>query len=565
MARQGEIPKSGGSFPWATISLEDLSERSDQDIQLEFGEWDQKTRDMVGTDDLKGIVTVISNRALCSHVLLKRCLKKLELAEQEVSALKVAVQKCEENNDVLRQQLKETDLEKDDFRCRNWELVEKCDDLSKCLDRFRGENERLLDQVSESEYRQAELEEKERELRDLAQDLKSVETELAMIKKERRLIQGNESNASLHRDNELRRSTSRVSAFPPSPVREIGAARGEMSRGISTTDLMSLLRESEERILGRVSNMIIRQDASRVSVSQAEMNRPRHDVQHRQDEDWLKFCRNITRFNPESSKEAIDEFIAGIKNRVNTRNPPFSNEAKVGILRISLEGSAQVALAKYPHEVQENFEMLRDRLLRDFGRFPCEDAALAALRGKEGKQMINERPGEFVRRLERLCSQAYGRTFRGREDIQLRVAFSEGLLPHIRDKVEALALTDLDEMVAKAEVFFHKVKAGKTVGIRENIQVFSVTEGGNDRLELEFQEGEDAQVPVTKTQSVNGKTRVFKGNCYGCKKPGHRLRDCRAAKQQQGPQQDQAFSSFLQSMKAFFEQQISKEPQVGNA
>ena len=61
--------------------------------------------------------------------------------------------------------------------------------------------------------------------------------------------------------------------------------------------------------------------------------------------------------------------------------------------------------------------------------------------------MVNERPGEFVRRLERLCSQAYGRTFRGREDIQLRVAFSEGLLPHIRDKVEPLALTDLDEIL----------------------------------------------------------------------------------------------------------------------
>ena len=102
--------------------------------------------------------------------------------------------------------------------------------------------------------------------------------------------------------------------------------------------------------------------------------------------------------------------------------------------------------------------------------------------------------------------------------------------------------------------------------MRENVQVNNVQEEArSDQLKLEFSERQNSQEQGFSVRPRDGQPKVFRGNCYGCQMPGHRLRDCRVAKPQQIPQLDQVFSSFLQSMKAFFDQQISKEPQAGQA
>ena len=224
----------------------------------------------------------------------------------------------------------------------------------------------------------------------------------------------------------------------------------------------------------------------------------------------------------------MDEYFTCLRSKLKTVQPPYSNHEKVSIVRMTVEGSAQLAIESYPVEVKHDFDLLCERLTRDFGRFSCEDAAVAALKGREGKQRQNERPAEYARRLQELCLKAYGKTFRGREDIQLRIAFTEGLIPQVKDKVEVLALSSLDEVVSKAEIFFHKMKPAK---VKEPVQVFRVeaeTEHGPD-LSLEGGatqgEGQSQGRPLVKPRSSAPKPRGT--GCFKCGRQGHLTRECK--------------------------------------
>ena len=239
-------------------------------------------------------------------------------------------------------------------------------------------------------------------------------------------------------------------------------------------------------------------------------------------------------FRPDNDKErGIDEYLTSLRSKLKTVHPPYSNQEKVAIVRMTVEGTAQVALESYPVEVQHDFDLLSERLTKDFGRFSCEDAAVAALKGKEGKQGPNERPAEYARRLQELCSKAYGKDFKGREDIHLRIAFTEGLIPQVKDKVEALALSNLDEVVSKAEVFFHKLKPAK---VKEPVQIYRVeteTEHGPDlRLEAGSIAAQgEPQAQVKSVEKPKGPSKIPKSRgtgCFRCGRQGHLARECRA-------------------------------------
>ena len=136
------------------------------------------------------------------------------------------------------------------------------------------------------------------------------------------------------------------------------------------------------------------------------------------------------------------------------------------------------------------------------------------------------------------------------------------MLPYVREKVESLALTSLDDIIAKAEIFFHK---SKNVKISDHVQVFSVQDSTPSQLQLEHgPSGVAEQGAAENSQgSKQGESRQrnsFKGLCYKCQKPGHRARECwsKAPKGQQDNMQ-----SFMESMKAFFDQ-MKQSPQVAD-
>ena len=238
--------------------------------------------------------------------------------------------------------------------------------------------------------------------------------------------------------------------------------------------------------------------------------------------DWAKFCKNVTPFNPEVRPAlGIEEFLAALKSKLSVRMPPFENAEKIAILKMVIEGSTSLQILNYEAEVMQDFDRVCEKLEKDFGRFSCEEAAIEALRGKEGKQRVNEGPIEFLRRLQRLFSRAFGKNFHGRDDVQLRLAFVDGLLPHIRQQVEALAINDLDSLIAKAEIFHHKKFRPK------EIQVYQVQ--NQDTLELE-----DSS---TKQKEREGKSspqpKRKKGECWNCGKLGHLARECWAKKPSQ--------------------------------
>ena len=400
------------------------------------------------------------------------------------------------------------------------------------------------------------LEEKESESRKFRVKICNLESELSLLQTNR-----DRSRESVVLGN----SPTRVSNFAfPQRSGTVADTTGVSNSEVSRCEWLEMFRESERSILDKVSAMIDQRTSNKEMASgtsnlaercrhsgESRGDSYRRQVQPEQSQDWLKFCKNITPFNPDMSKTAIDEFLAGLKSRIKTRFPPFSNEEKVSILRLSLEGSAQVSLERYPDDVQADFEQLCRQLIRDFGRFPCEDAALAALRGKEGKQLPTERPGEFVRRVERLCSQAYGQAYQGRGDVQLRIAFTEGLLPDIKEKIDALALTNLEEIIAKAEVFYHKGRLDRGVR-KEPLQMFQVVkESQPANLELEFA----AQANGAEAQDQSGEKaqqKRFKGKCFNCSKFGHRASECKQAKVKSPVNQD--FQAFLECMKSLVQQ-----------
>lgn len=225
--------------------------------------------------------------------------------------------------------------------------------------------------------------------------------------------------------------------------------------------------------------------------------------------DWSKICKNLTPFNPELRPNAgIEEFIATLKSKLSVRQPPYSDDGKLAILKMVVEGSASMQIQSYSQELQSDFDKLCGQLEKDFGRFSCQEAAIEALRGREGKQKPNETPSEFLRRLQRLSSKAFG--FRGRDDVQLRLAFVDGLHPHIRQQLEALAISNLDDLVAKSEIFYHKRAHPK------GIQVCEVKDGSNLSLEGGSK----------KTWSNPRIRRPRRIDCFRCGEPGHYARDC---------------------------------------
>ena len=106
--------------------------------------------------------------------------------------------------------------------------------------------------------------------------------------------------------------------------------------------------------------------------------------------------------------------------------------------------------------------------------------------------------------MQRLLSKAFGKNFHGRDDIQLRLACVDGVHPHIKHQIEALAINDLDELISKAEIFHHKKSRPK------EIQVCQVQEDSDLRIEGERQgqnNGENKVPPQTKRK---------KGECFNC-------------------------------------------------
>ena len=179
-----------------------------------------------------------------------------------------------------------------------------------------------------------------------------------------------------------------------------------------------------------------------------------------------------------------------------------------------VEGSASLQVQSYPSEIQSSFNKLCEHLEKDFGRFSCQEADIEAIRGREGKQKPNESPSEFLRRLQRLFSRAFGKNFQGRDDVQLWLSFVDGLLPHVRQQLEALAISDLDDLIAKAEIFHHKRSRTR------EIQVCEI----RDRAPLNL-EGVAQGRSTWPNQRDNFK-RIRRGDCYRCGEPGHHAREC---------------------------------------
>lgn len=555
------------SFPWAEVPPTGWEEMSDRDIKTKFSEWDNKVKNLKESENFEEISRAVSNRSLYSHFVLLKSLQKLERADEEITKLKLELDKVSEDSAQQRDRIEIVVDENDVLESANKELKEQINDLRDHYENIKvsheelkQENNKLFERNSgiETEWN-TRLERKDREFRELSVRYSKLELELDTL--------GRESSKSHEKDDHVMGSgftvckTSVDKQSKPAPL----SASNSTDSNITRSEWISMFKINEKSILDKVSSMISSRDCkmdTQVSMPQASTASHVDSImspQRKRGEEWLKFCKNITRFNPETSKSSIDEFLAGVRSRMKTNYPPFSNEEKICILRVSIEGSAQISIEKYPEEVQGDFNKLCDRLLKDFGRFPCEDAALAALRGKEGNQMSTERPGEFVRRLERLCSQAYGQAFQGRRDIHLRVAFTEGLLPYIREKIEMLALTDLDEIVSKAEVFYHK---GKSVKFKEPaLQVFQVNEGKPAHLGLEF----TPESPNESRQSSAGwqgkgqgrKETTFKGKCFECNRPGHRAWQCKSkGNYSANTSEQQSFQEFLNSMKSFFVKQV---------
>lgn len=280
-------------------------------------------------------------------------------------------------------------------------------------------------------------------------------------------------------------------------------------------ELRATLKEKETEIKSleeKVEQLSISRSSKEPKEYEATTKTPTTGVRRGLPSDWSKICKNLTPFNPEVRPNAgIEEFIATLNGKLSVRQPPYSDDEKLSILKMVIEGTASVQLQSYSPETQNNFKKLCAQLEKDFGRFSCQEAAIEALRGREGKQKTTETPSEFLRRLQRLSARAFGKNFQGRDDVTLRLAFVDGLQPHIRQPLEALAINNLDDLVAKAEIFHHKRTRPK------DIQVCEVKD-----LNLE---GASMNRRIWPNRR-DGPRRQKKGDCFRCGEPGHHAREC---------------------------------------
>lgn len=567
----------GGSYPWAEISVSELSEMSHSYLQQQSKVCEEKIRSLRSQDveDSDKLLSAVSDQALCLHIMMYRSYEKYALVDKELESLRSELSEQEECCSQLREERNESNHVKQELESEVDRLVKEKRELLEQADSYKrlsqenDEIDRLKQQktvglmsridglVWESEKKEREfiiqIERKEREIRRLQEQLSKIQDELISTKKE---------NFQLR--SEVKDLQQLAKSVPATSV------QGEWVEMLKRTEeTLRELKRTNPLIGGNVGADREELKSSEISLS--------GNLNGTKGQEWFRFCKNITPFNSDTTKAGIDTFLAGMKSKMKTRSPPFTNEEKIAIIRLTLEGSAQITLEKYPEDVQKDFSRLCERLQKDFGRFPCAEAALAALRGKEGKQGPQERPGEFVRRLERLCGQAYGKAFHGKDDIQLRIAFTEGLVPHVRDKVESLALTNLDDMVSKAEVFFHKLKS---VSISEQVQVFSLTDSQPNQLQLEHglnvvEQGKASSgsqtlnregKKTTKNESSGNwkSSHNFKGLCFKCNKPGHMARDCKVKTDGEQSVQQDGFKNFMESMKAFFDQHMNQSPVTAN-
>lgn len=543
--------------PGGTIesnSTENLNDLNDNDLQLKFNHLLSSFKNVnCSSEDCTELASGLTsglNFAECALVVIERAVHKLRVEEEMSSQLRSRVKEREAELEIARTVVNET--------VRRSES--KLGDERKEVRRLEEE----LESVRESHVRETRALDIRLSKKD--EEIERLRACLSQVQSENRSVQvgyigrGSVLNAEVeHQDL-------------PQVHRNF----------FSKEDFLSLLKASETSILDKVQGMFEREkndsgfktpsanitSGQHVKVIEA-ISRPRNVerfstqgvevsdmISRPKREEWYKFCKTITRFKPEANKEqGIDEYLTSLRSKLKTVNPPYSNREKVSVVRMTLEGSAQIALESYPGEVQNDFELLCGRLIRDFGRFSCEDAAIAALKGKEGKQATNERPAEYARRLQELCSKAYGKAFKGRDDIQLRIAFTEGLIPPMKDKAEALALSNLDEVVSKAEIFYHKLKPAKPKEAVHVYRVGSETEQGPD-LRLEGN-GSEAQGGKDKTPSEPADKRPPKSSkpkgsgCFRCGRYGHLARDCTA---QLPSEQDQSkFGSLIEHLGALIQ------------
>ena len=540
---------AGEIYPWAEISFSEISDFSYGDLQSLYKRCDEKLNELAKREvkDVDAILSAVCDRALCMHVIMLRAFEKYQNVDEEFARIR---KECEDQEELCRNLGREKEeyqvkIEKCESQLRD--LVEENRELSESVDRYRKLLQKSDEADSMKQSRISELMSEVHNLRKEKGDLdRQVTMEISRKKVEVRYLEEEickvrERFNAVQEDN--LRLKERLNELEKESPKVVG------SDEVSQVKWFDLVKRTEETLqeLKQTIKPLRKSEKKEVEYSGQE---------------WMKFCKNITPYNPDVSKSGMETFLASLSSKMKTRSPPFSNEEKISILRFTLEGPAQISREGYPKEIQEDFEKLCARLQRDFGRFPCEEAALAALRGKEGKQGAQERPGEFVRRLERLCAQAYGKAFSGKSDVQLRIAFVEGLLPQVRDRVEGLALKDIDDMLEKAEVFYHKLKPLKSP---DPVHIFNVTEGPQSQLKLEHgpNGSDEGGSNVSQTKESKGSNKGgpsngskgngnFKGACYKCGLHGHRIREC-PQKQDRDARQDD-FKTFMDSMKAFFEQ-----------
>ena len=562
-------------FPFTTLE-ENPVDLNDRDLQMKFNDLcaDFLVARCEGgkIEDFEKALALGSNFAQCALVVVARAVRNLRIETERADALEHRVREGGEDLDRARQivdqtvrqcDLKMQDMEShlvrlEELLAREREekdrLVEEKDSLVEEKDRMVEEFESRLgrqmddlkrEMLRKEEEHEAHLLEKEQLISQLREDLRQAKQytpresfpAFSSSRPDAQQASGSRLGKNSGRSDVQQASSCRLEKNSSRPEWASGSRLDknssrldpqQASNSLSKEDFLDMIRASETSILDKVQSMLGRGRSTRSG------QHPRHvfviddEEQHSVDspqvrkkgEEWFKFCKTITPYRPDSSKElGIDEFLTALRSKLKTVSPPYNNQEKVSILRMTLEGSAQVALESYPSEVQCDFEQLCLRLMRDFGRFSCEDAAVAALKGKEGKQGPNERPAEFARRLQVLCAKAYGNTFRGREDIQLRIAFAEGLIPQVKEKVEALALSSLDDMVSKAEIFYHKLKPSKP----KEVQVYQVS---NEQPELVLESdreppastGKDAPQSKPNSPKINGKT------CFRCGRQEHFVR-----------------------------------------